>query len=67
MVHRVKQGGLIRYAISTGGVWLPGAYPNKRTARAAFRLPYEMLRRLWSETPPGGVITRKRLREAEGR
>jgi hypothetical protein len=42
-----KQGN--GYVISSGGVWLPGAYDSERAARYAFRFPDEDLQRLQSE------------------
>jgi hypothetical protein len=58
-IHKVEGG----YAISSGGVWLPGAYEDERTARYAFRLPDAVLQRLQDDANArmpdgkGGTVT----------
>ena len=58
-IHKVEGG----YVISSGGVWLPGAYEDERTARYAFRLSDDVLQHLQDEANDrmpdgtGGTIT----------
>jgi hypothetical protein len=42
MIYRVGD----HFVISSGGMWLPGAYENSRAARLAFKLPNETLQSL---------------------
>lgn len=58
-IHKTSDGVFV---IASGGLWLPGAYEDERTARFAFRLPNETLSRLQRDANEraigkGGVIT----------
>ena len=41
------------YVISSGGMWLPGAYADSRTARYAYKFPDAELIKLRDDVHPG--------------
>ena len=64
---RAKEQPVIRevnghYVISSGHMWLPGCYEDKRTAQYAFQFDDCTLRDLQESINPGGIITMAMLK-----
>ena len=65
MIHRVRNKAR-EFVISSGGVWLPGAYATKAAARWAFAFDYDELRRT-QDRVGSRAITTDDLRETARR
>ena len=58
MIYKTENG----YVISSGHVWIPGAYDSERAAKYAFRFPDKELQELQNKKNPT-LITFKDLQE----
>lgn len=59
MIYKVKNS----YVISSRGVWLPGVYDTRKTAKYASQFTYQQLAQLEESEDPYKVITFEDLKK----